>query len=657
MDGKSQNIREQQLSKLKELFPEVVSDGKVDWEKLKLTLGEDTTIDNERYVLNWAGKSDAFRAIQTQTTATLKPQREQSVDFDTTQNIFIEGENLEVLKVLQKSYYGKVKMIYIDPPYNTGNDSFIYPDKFSESKDEYLKRIGDKDEAGYLTKEGFFRKNSKENGQYHSNWLSMMYPRLFLARNLLLDDGVIFVSIDDNEMHNLRLMMNEVFGEENFVAAFVWFGGRKNDSKQVSVSHEYILSYGKSSAAKISSGNVWKEKKEGIDRIYSQYEKLKRKYGKDWSAVSEGLQEWYRGLKPYDPAKEHEHYHWADKEGVYFASDISGPDDGRKNRPRYEVLHPVTKKPVQIPARGWRWEYPRMQEELAADRVHFGPDESSVPNIKVYLRENEYQAPSSVFYRDRRGASADLKGILQEKVFDFPKDAGVIRRLISLVTYTDSIVLDFFAGSGTTAQAVMELNKEDGGNRKFILIQLPEKIDEESDAYKANYKTIADICRVRIRRVSEKINEEIETQRDLFKDKSLDLGFKAFTLEPSTFKVWRTDTIENGDDLKKQMDAFTDPVKTGSDANDMAWEILVKSGYELTTKMEKRTVGNVAIYSIAEGEIALALEKITQKAIAEVVKMKPKNFICLDRLFAGNDQLKTNTALQMKDAGVEFRTI
>ncbi len=210
-------------------------------------MGEDITIDNERYVLNWAGKSDAFRAIQTQTTATLKPQRDQSVDFDTTQNIFIEGENLEVLKVLQKSYYGKVKMIYIDPRYNTGNDSFIYPDKFSETKDEYLRRIGDKDEAGYLTKEGFFRKNSKENGQYHSNWLSMMYPRLFLARNLLRDHGVIFVSIDDNEVHNLRLMMNEIFGEENFVAEIVWkktYGGGSK-AKHVIGLHEYALCFSK----------------------------------------------------------------------------------------------------------------------------------------------------------------------------------------------------------------------------------------------------------------------------------------------------------------------------------------------------------------------------------------------------------------------------
>ncbi len=243
LEGTSLDIKTLQLEKLKEIFPEAITEGEIDWEKLKLTLGDELVIANERYVLNWAGKTDAFRAIQTQTTGTLKPQKEQSVNFDTTENIFIEGENLEVLKVLQKSYYGKVKMIYIDPPYNTGNDSFIYPDKFSESKDEYLKRIGDKDEAGYLTKEGLFRKNSKESGQYHSNWLSMMYPRLFLARNLLREDGVIFVSIDDNEVHNLRLMMNEIFGEENFIDCIIWKNkyGSGALTKGFANVHEYLL--------------------------------------------------------------------------------------------------------------------------------------------------------------------------------------------------------------------------------------------------------------------------------------------------------------------------------------------------------------------------------------------------------------------------------
>jgi adenine-specific DNA-methyltransferase len=249
MNGKSLNITEDKKAKLKELFPEVFTENGIDWEKLKIAFGEDVNFQDERYFLNWAGKSDSFRALQAQTTATLIPDQSESVNFNTTENIFIEGENLEVLKILQKSYYGKIKMIYIDPPYNTGSDSFVYPDKFAETKEEYLQRTGGKDEEGYLTREGFFKKNSKDSGHYHSNWLSMMYPRLFLAKNLLKEDGFIFVSIDDNEVHNLRLLMNEVFGEENFIDVLVW-KKRYNAAKEhhLAIIHEYVLIYSKDKA-------------------------------------------------------------------------------------------------------------------------------------------------------------------------------------------------------------------------------------------------------------------------------------------------------------------------------------------------------------------------------------------------------------------------
>ena len=254
MDGKSLNVTEEKLNRLKEIIPEAFTEEKIDWEKIKAALGEDIEFKDERYVLNWAGKSDAFRVLQSPTTVTLAPCRDESVEFDETGNIFIEGENLEVLKVLQKSYFGKIKMIYIDPPYNTGNDNFIYPDKFSETREEYLGRIGDKDETGYMTREGLFRKNSRDSGHYHSNWLSMMYPRLFLARNLLRDDGVIFVSIDDNEVHNLRMIMNEVFGEENFVANFPRItkkAGKTSDL--VSKNNDSILCFRKSDNCKFNS--------------------------------------------------------------------------------------------------------------------------------------------------------------------------------------------------------------------------------------------------------------------------------------------------------------------------------------------------------------------------------------------------------------------
>lgn len=619
LDGKSLDITATQRKKLKELFPEAFSEDKIDWEKLRLSLGDEAVIANERYVLNWAGKSDAFRAIQTPTTATLKPQKEQSVNFETTENVFIEGENLEVLKVLQKSYYGKIKMIYIDPPYNTGNDSFVYPDKFSESKEEYLKRIGDKDEEGYLTKEGFFRKNSKENGQFHSNWLSMMYPRLFLARNLLRDDGVIFVSIDDNEVHNLRLMMNEIFGEENFVAQLVWKSRQFPDSRsvtRVSTDHEYILAYAKQSTLGFK----------GIPRDEAKFS---------------------------NPDN--------DKRGPWMSRSILGLAS-KKDRPNlhYEIVNPVTSTSFSPPAdTGWRYSRERIESLIKEGKIIFPQKPDGRPREKKFrsdiLNEN-VSFPTTINDIFTAHGKAEIRELFSGEFFDFPKPSKLVQLLVTQATEDEDIVLDFFGGSGTTAQAVLELNKQNGGNRQFILVQLAEKTDEESETNKAGYKTIADICRERIRLVISKINNGAEKNPELFTEKKLDLGFKAFTLEQSNFKVWRTDVIENESNLKNQMEAFVDPARSRSEAENMAWEILLKSGYELTTPVEQVEIGDVPVYSIS-GEVLLALEKITQKAIDAIIAKKPKRVICLDRLFAGNDQLKTNTALQMKDAGIEFRTI
>ncbi|MDP2884304.1 MAG: site-specific DNA-methyltransferase [Ignavibacteria bacterium] len=673
MDGKSLDIEQTQLEKLKAAFPEAVTEGKIDWEKMRMTLGEDAVMEGERYVLNWAGKSEAFKAIQTPTTATLKPQRDQSINFDATQNVFIEGENLEVLKVLQKSYYGKVKMIYIDPPYNTGNDSFIYPDKFSESKEEYLKRIGDKDEEGYLTKEGFFKRNSKENGQFHSNWLSMMYPRLFLARNLLRDDGVIFMSIDDNEVHNLRLMMNEIFGEENFVAQLVWEKGRKNDAKLFSVGHEYIIVYSKIKDSK----TIWREEKPGAKEILAEYRRLKVIYGEDYNSIQKEIRHFYESLPKGHLSLKHRRYNRIDRNGIWRDDNISWPGG---NGPTYDVIHPTTKQPCRVPERGWAFaalEKFKLYEEHGF--IEYRADHKEPPILKRYLNfvptdfdpdahrayfengegteEVNVQVMPSVFYKNSQPTVKQLRELMGGDYFDNPKDSEIISRLISYVTEKNEVVLDFFAGSGTTAQAMLELNKQQDGNRKFILVQLPEKTDEGSEAYKADYRTIADICKERIRRVSNKIKKDIEAQPDMFKEKPQDVGFKVLTLEASNFKVWRTDTIESEEDLKRQMEAFEDPVRACSIFENMAWEILLKLGYELTTKLEKIDLGSIPVYSIADGEVLLVLEKIKQVATDAIAKRKPKRVICLDRLFEGKDQLKTNTALQMKDAGVEFVAI
>jgi adenine-specific DNA-methyltransferase len=660
IEGTSFNHLEIQLQKLREAFPEVISEQGIDWEKLRLTLGDDIALTNERYVLNWAGKTDAFRAIQTPTTATLKPQREHSIDFDTTQNIFVEGENLEVLKVLQKSYYNKVKMIYIDPPYNTGNDSFIYPDKFSESKEEYLKRIGDKDEAGYLTKEGFFRKNSKENGQYHSNWLSMMYPRLFLARNLLQDDGVIFVSIDDNEVHNLRLIMNEIFGEENFVAQLIWKSRQFPDSRavtNVSTDHEYIVVYAKHSDFRFR----------GVDRDESKFK---------------------------NPDK--------DPRGLWMSRSILGLATSR-DRPNlhYEIIDPATRiKYSPPPDTGWRYSKEKMQSLINDGRILFPPKPIGRPREKKFredLKDQFISFPTFIEGIYTAQGTTEIRELFGSEYFEFPKPPKLIKALASQVIEDDDIMIDFFAGSGTTAQAVLELNKDDSSDLKFILVQLPEKTEEDSEAHKAGYKTIADICKERIRRVIKRMSEPLmdadkmmkddkkgiqeelslrgiptcrETEAirltadnqiaspDLRRDRNdTPLGFKVFTLEPSNFKIWRTDTIETVEELKKQMEAFVDPVRVHSNADDMAWEILLKSGYELTTPMERIDITGISVYSIAEGELMLILEEVKQDAIDTIIARKPKRVICLDRLFAGNDQLKTNTVLQMKDAGIAFATI
>lgn len=621
MDGTSPDIRQQQLEKLKSLFPEVVSEGTIDWEKLHLTLGDDLKITDERYVLNWAGKSNAFRAIQTPTTATLKPKPEQSINFDTSENIFIEGENLDVLKVLQKPYYGKVKMIYIDPPYNTGNDSFIYPDKFAESKEEYLKRIGDKDEEGYLTKEGFFRKNSKDSGHYHSNWLSMMYPRLFLARNLLRDDGVIFVSIDDNEVHNLRLMMNEIFGEENFLASYLWRkkGTTTNvEGAKVSSLTEYVLCYGKSG--------------------------------------DQGLN--YRIIP-----RETRTYPCKDNEGNYRMTIIEKKNAGgyKRDTMQFQILG-------RYPREGKRWQIGGQLAKQLELKKRFTID-GDIVKLKIYDFEDKDTSSAFPNLLFEHGSTDSASTELNESIFSIPElfeNPKPKELLIQLIKFAqsqmrDDIILDFFAGSGTTAHAVYEVNKEDGGNRKFILVQLPEKTEENSVTYQEGYETIASICRERIRHVIKKIEEEKNAQPDLFKSKPLDLGFKAFALRQSNFKIWRTDTIESEEELKKQMEVFADPVKLNALELNMAWEILLKSGYPLTTKIEKVIIDDLEVYSISDGVELLSLSQrdhhITESAIAKMIAMKPKRVIFLDKQFDGNDQLKTNTALQMHDAGVEFKMI
>jgi adenine-specific DNA-methyltransferase len=647
MTGESLNITQDNLDKLQTLFPDIFSEGKIDMEKFKATFSDDINFANERYVLNWAGKSDAFKVLQIPTTATLKPQPEQFINFDTTENVFIEGENLEVLKVLQKSYYNKVKCIIIDPPYNTGNDSFIYPDSFKESKAEYEKRIGDKDEEGYLMKEGLFRKNSKDSGHYHSNWLSMMYPRLFLAKNLLRDDGVIFVHIDDNEVHNLRLLMNEIFGEENFVASFLWEKRTNRENRKVvSIRHDYILCYSKLQM--------------DVGRPINQTPMTEKALSNYKNPDND-----HRGLWKSDPATA--------QAGHGTTSQF------------YELIAPNGKVHQLESGRCWLYTKAVMNEAIKDNRIWFGRDGNGVPRVKTYLDAKERGlTPESILFADDVGTTESAKNQLKDlfdgiAVFETPKSVGLINKLLQMGA-NEGIVLDFFAGSGSTAHAVMDLNASDGGNRKYICVQLPELCDESSEAYKAGYKSIVEISKERLRKANRKIQEEINSeikkieaeivklQSELPTDenkaeienlkntivqlKNQDLGFKVFKLSNSNFKVWRGDEITE-ENLLTQLDAFTNPVKAESKNENMLYELMLKAGYLITDKIEAKE----NYFSVNEGELIIALKEINQIIIDSIISAKPKKVITLDNLFTGNDQLKTNTVLQMKDAGIDFKSI
>ena len=631
MDGYSQTPQKERLETLRLLMPEVFDEGHIDWEKLKAALGENVNFANERYVLNWAGKSEAFRVMQQPSTATLVPCREESVDFDNTQNVFIEGENMEVLKVLQKSYFRKVKMIYIDPPYNTGSDSFIYPDKYSESKEEYLRRVGDKNEEGYMTRDGMFRKNAKENGQYHSNWLNMMMPRLYLAKSLLREDGVIFISIDDNEVHNLRLLVNEIFGKENFVAQFIWHAkkGGGSDSSKIVTDQEYVLCYLKSDNP---AGALQKVELVG-ETLDKQDEKGSYRRGRE-------LNKWGSNSRRED------------RPTMYFP--IKGPNG--------KEVYPIRNDGSEG---CWRWGRKAMKAIVEAGDVEFveRQDGTYIAYEKIRNTDARFK-PYRTFINC--GTTADgsklIKSIFGAKYFDFPKPLDLITILANIGLGENDILLDFFSGSGTTAHAVMELNK-DGGNRKYICVQLPELCEEKSEAYKAGYKTIAEISKERIRRAGVKIRKEVEMEQAKQKEQLSfdeeqtvtmpDLGFKVFKLSDSNFKQWRDIKGSDKEEWQQQILDFLDPVTENATIDNMVYELLLKSGKDLNSVIEQKE----GYYLINGNELILMLESATQDVVNSVLAEHPDKVIALDRLFEGNDQLKTNTVLQMRDAGIEFKTI
>lgn len=648
----SPNPADERRAQLAALIPEAFSEGQLDLAALKRSLGEAAVIEGgERYALTWAGKSDAYKVLQTPSTATLRPERDKSVNFDQAQHVFIEGENLEVLKVLQKAYFGKVKLIYIDPPYNTGSDSFIYPDRFQESKEDYLKRINDLADDGTLMREGFFRKNSKESGHYHSNWLSMMLPRLYIARNLLHEDGVIFVSCDDNEVHNLRLLMNEVFGEEHFVAQLVVINNLKgrNDKKNVATCHEYLLVFSRN----------------GFE--------------------SHGLPLTEEQLK---------NYKYTDARGKKYAlRDLRkrGSQDQRKDRPK--MFFPIfynegTKKlaltrqsadDVEIlPKRGdgsdgrWRWGKESVAKSLSILEARYsGSKERWDVDYRVYLEpdaahtdvDEEEDDDDELFERTSKSKSfwkggeistdvgkREFKELFDAGFFDYPKSPFLMRRIIQMATRGDDLILDFFAGTGTMGQAVLNINQAEGTSRRFVCVQLPEAIEPDSDAGKAGFASLAGVCRERIGRSIERA----KAGADLATPVPTSLGFKSFLLTPSSFKQWRGDGIDTPEQLAEQIQLFAKSEKAGAQIEDMLYELLLKFGQELTTTIEPLEVAGGKVFAIHERKMLFVLESFTEAMIVPLVEMKPREIIAIDGVFNDSDMLKTNLDLQCRDAGIRF---
>jgi adenine-specific DNA-methyltransferase len=638
----SGDVLEAQIAKLRMMFPEVIVEGKIDFDKLRATLGASVETGPGRFNFTWAGKDDAVALLQTPSRGTLVPCAEESINFETTGNAFIEGDNLEVLKLLFKPYFGRVKLVYIDPPYNKLKD-YIYPDNLADPLQNYLVQTKQVDDDGNLLTNKIDRV-----GRIHSGWLSMMYPRLFLARQLLTELGAIFVSIDDDEVHHLRMLMNEIFGEENFVGTLVWERSKKGDAKLVSGNHEYILVYARDKAAVIAAGK-WRRKKPGVDEVLAQYEACRDDLKNDHSAIGDAMRAWYAALPPNDPRRAHAHYKWSDDRGLYFAADFAGPDDGRKSRPRYDILHPVTGRPCKKPSTGWRWDEATTLEALAEipPRIHFGPDETTIPNRKSYLKEIDSEPFASVFYRDGRAATRELEEMLGSGLMDFPKSVDILENIVSLVADEDSFVLDFFAGSCPLAQAVLQMNRKDGGSRKFIVVQLPEPTGDNK------YATIAEIGKARIRQVIKRLKEEAQTSLDFNGEKQVeDLGFKIFKLARPSIQQWTPDEDRDPDSYADKLALFNDPLIAGWKTENVIWEVALREGFGLKTFFKTKELPNGnSVYLVSDPDngqqFTICLDTKIRADFTKHCELSPDSLlVCRD--IALDDSAAANLALQCR---------
>jgi adenine-specific DNA-methyltransferase len=631
------NIAAEQKKQLKAIFPEVFTEDNIDFAKLQATLGNIVDDRPERYSFTWAGKREAIQMLQTPSKATLKPDKNESVDFDNTQNLFIEGDNLEVLKLIRKSYPGQVKMIYIDPPYNTGND-FIYPDNYTDPLDNYLELTGQKDSEGNLQ-----TSNLETSGRYHSAWLSMMYPRLFLARQLLREDGVIFVSIDDHEVHNLRLLMNEIFGEENFLGVIIWKGATDNNPTRIAVEHEYIVCFARNQTNLPSS---WKNNSnDAKNAILQEYNRLKIQLKSNVDAIQQELRRFIKihqeSLNPIT------HYNRVDKKGVYIGSrKVHNPKAGGYN---YDVIHPVTGKVCIPPTNGYRYPKERMNELISEGRILFGDDETQIIQIKEYLIDYESKL-ASVIHLYSRVASVEMNDLFPDnnKIFTNSKPRLLLKNLFSFCLDSQDLIVDFFAGSATTAQAVLDLNHEDGGNRKFILVQLPQKTDNPQ------FPTIADISKERIRRSIQKIKNSDNGKLPLQnRETPEDLGFKVLKLSKSNYR--QSAELPSDTDTEayiEQLELFNDPLVDGWKLENVIYEVMLKQGYSLTSRIEQVTeIESATIYKITDEDkrqhFYISLDNQFHFETARTLKLT-KNDLLICRDMAIDDTTAANLVLQCR---------
>ncbi len=633
LDGKTPDIAEENIQKLKAIFPDVFTEDKVDFEKLQQVLGDYVEDSKERYNFTWNGKGRALRLSQTPSLGTLRPCKEESKDWDTTQNLYIEGDNLEVLKLLQKSYHGKVKMIYIDPPYNTGGD-FVYPDNFTDSIENYKQITGQIDAKGKN-----ISSNSETSGRYHTDWLNMMYPRLRLARNLLTDDGVIFISIDDNEIENLKKVCNEVFGEENFLVNSIWISGRTSASHFTN-SHEYILGYAKSKASLplfpyldnsilISDRTI---KKPGEKNPLSDI------------TFPEGIE--FECEDKVFPNK------FGDKEPVEI---VEGVFESKNKKLKNKVTIRAAWAMKDMITKWLSGEEVIDQKGQKVNRFFFKSN-----GVLQYEKEKGTVHPNSVIQDiTTKQGTKEVNSLFSNDLFPFPKPTNLVT-YFSPAMYTknnDAIILDFFSGSATTAHSVMQLNAEDGGNRKFIMVQLQEPTDEKSEAYKAGYMNICEIGKERIRRAGDKIREENKDKENI---ENLDIGFKVLKLDTSNIRKWQPDY----DNLEQSILDYVDNYMEGRTELDVVYEIMLKYGLDLTYPVDEFTLAQKKVYSIGFGMLMICLDdeittEVAKGILEKIEELAPEStrVVFKDNGFK-TDSNKTNIKEILKSGGIEeFITI